>query len=39
MQDSNSNGYTYAFDVKKHDWTDLNTAVCRSEWEIKDGSL
>jgi len=25
----NSNGYTYDFDVKQHDWIDLNTVVCR----------
>jgi len=33
----NFNGYTYVFDVKQLDWTVLNTAVCRSEWEFKDG--
>jgi len=32
-------GYIYVFDVKHHDWIDLNTAVCRGEWEIKDGGL
>jgi len=26
---TNSNGYAYVLDVKQHDWTDLNTAVCR----------
>jgi len=31
--------YTYVFDVKQHDWIDLNTAVNRDEWEIKDGFL
>jgi len=44
MRDSNknSNGYTNVFDIKRvkqHNWTDLNTAVCRGEWEIKDGGL
>jgi len=27
----NFDGYTYVFDVKQLDWTDLNTAVCRGE--------
>jgi len=30
---------TYVFDVTEHDWTNLNTAVCRGDWEIKDCSL
>jgi len=29
--------YLYVFEVKQHDRTDLNTAVSRGEWEIKDG--
>jgi len=33
------NGNAYVFDVKQHDVQDLNTAVCRGEWEIKDGGL
>jgi len=28
-----------SFDVKQHDWTDINTAVCQGEWEIKDAGL
>jgi len=35
----NSNGYTNVFDVKQHDWTDLITAVCLVECEIKVGGL
>jgi len=27
------------FDVKQHNWTDLNTAICLGEWKIKDGGL
>jgi len=33
---THSNGYTYVFDVKQLDWTYLNTAFCRGEWEIRD---
>jgi len=39
MLAKNSNGYIYVFDVKLHDWTDLNTAICRGEQEIKDNGL
>jgi len=35
----NSNGYTYVLDVKQHDWSALNTALCRGEWEIKNEGL
>jgi len=34
----NFNGFTYVINVKQHK-TDLNIAVCRGEWDIKDGGL
>jgi len=31
-------GFVYVFDVKQHDWTDLNIVFCLDEPEIKDST-